>query len=116
MTINTKQSSIALVKKCVKAQIQSPILSKKATYIWGPAGIGKSQIVAQIAEELNYKLFDIRLTTKDSTDLTGLPYLNEETRRTIYYIPEFFPTEQDIKDAGYDGAIIFLDELSAAIL
>ena len=116
MTINTVTSTPNRIKACLKRHIQSSKLSHKASWIWGKAGVGKSQIVAQIAKELNYKLYDIRLTTKDSTDLTGLPYLHEETKRTIYYIPEFFPTEQDLIDEGFDGGIIFLDELSAAEL
>ena len=30
------------------------------TMIWGPPGIGKSQIAYQIAEDLNAKLFELR--------------------------------------------------------
>lgn len=116
MTINTVTSTPNRIKSCIHRQLKSKKLRHKAAYIWGKPGIGKSQIVAQIAAEMNLKLFDVRLTTKDSTDLTGLPYLNEETRRTIYYIPEFFPTEEDLEKEGYDGGLVFLDELSAAEL
>ena len=114
MTINTITSNPSRIKECLRTTIKSPILSKKASWIWGGPGQGKSQIVAQLAREFNYKLFDIRLTTKDSTDLTGLPYLHEETKKTIYYIPEFFPSEKELESEGYKGGIIFLDELSSA--
>ena len=116
MTINTVTATPGRIKRCLKKMVLSPILRKKAAYIWGPPGIGKSQVVAQVAAEINYMLVDLRLTTKDSTDLTGLPNLHEETKRTIYYRPEFFPTAEEIAEAGFDGAIIFLDELSAAEL
>ena len=116
MAINTVTSTPNRIKSCINRQIRSPKLRHKSAYIWGKPGIGKSQLVAQLAKEFNFKLFDVRLTTKDSTDLIGLPFLHEETRRTIYYIPEFFPTEQDLIDEGFDGGIVFLDELSAAEL
>jgi MoxR-like ATPase len=73
----------------------------------------KSEIVQQIAQELNWHLIDLRLTRMDSTDLTGLPYLHEATKKTIYYLPEFYPTEEMIKSWSKDGCIIFLDELSS---
>lgn len=75
----------------------------------------KSDLVREIAKDLNWHLIDLRLTRMDSTDLSGLPYLHEESKQTIYYLPEFLPTEQMISDWGRDGCIIFLDELSAAI-
>jgi MoxR-like ATPase len=74
----------------------------------------KSDLVREIAKDLNWHLIDLRLTRMDSTDLSGLPYLHEESKQTIYYLPEFLPTEQMISDWGRDGCIIFLDELSAA--
>lgn len=75
----------------------------------------KSDVVRQIANDLNWHLIDLRLTRMDSTDLSGLPYLHEESKQTIFYLPEFLPTEKMIEDWGKDGCIIFLDELSAVI-
>lgn len=74
----------------------------------------KSDIVRQIANDLNWHLIDLRLTRMDSTDLSGLPYLHEESKQTIYYLPEFLPTEEMIREWDKDGCILFLDELSAA--
>lgn len=116
MTINTVTVTPGRVKECLLKQFQSPTLSKKSAFLHGSPGIGKSQLIAQIAEEMNYKLFDMRLSTKDSTDLTGLPFLHEESQKTIYYIPEFFPSEEELEEQGYDGGIVFLDELNAAEL
>lgn len=42
--------------------------------IWGGVGIGKSQAVAQIAKKLGWKLFDVRLSDKEPSDLGGIPY------------------------------------------
>ena len=114
MTINTVPATPDIIKDCILALAKDSKLRKIAPYIWGPPGIGKSDIVRQIANELGWALIDLRLTRMDSTDLTGLPYLHEESRQTIYYLPEFLPTEEMIQDWGKNGCIIFLDELSAA--
>ena len=45
------------------------------SFLWGPPGIGKSDIVGQITNELkNSHLIDIRLSLWDPTDIKGIPY------------------------------------------
>ncbi|MEM7490231.1 MAG: MoxR family ATPase [Pseudomonadota bacterium] len=73
----------------------------------GRPGIGKTEIVQQLAEETGARLFDLRLTTIEPQDLRGLPFYDHETRRTVWYPPEDLP-------AGDAPAILFLDELTAA--
>lgn len=46
----------------------------QAAFIWGPPGIGKSQLLKAIAAELGMKFVDIRLSQLDPTDLRGIPY------------------------------------------
>ncbi len=82
--------------------IQQPV------FLWGAPGIGKSQIVAQVAKERNLKLIDIRAVLLDPVDLRGLPRVNEQGQAT--WCPPSFLPHQDSKDAG----IVFLDELNAA--
>jgi MoxR-like ATPase len=72
----------------------------------GRPGVGKTQIVQQLAEEIGARLFDLRLTTIEPQDLRGLPYYDHETRRTVWYRPE------DLPESG--PAVLFLDELTAA--
>ena len=74
--------------------------------LWGPPGIGKSDIVKAVARELEIELQDIRLAQLDPVDLRGVPTV--EKGQTKWATPSFFPT--DSESAG----IIFLDELSAA--
>lgn len=47
----------------------------------GQPGIGKSAIIKGVADNLNLKLIDIRLSTMDPTDLGGLPNFVEETNK-----------------------------------
>lgn len=73
-------------------------------FLWGPPGIGKSQIVAQVAAELNLPLIDIRAVLLDPVDLRGVPSVENGTTR--WNPPIFLPTEGE--------GVLFLDELSQA--
>jgi MoxR-like ATPase len=115
MTINTVSATPDVIKDCIMQLANNEDLRKSAVMLHGAPGCGKSDLVREIAEDLNWHLIDLRLTRMDSTDLTGLPYLHEESKSTIYYLPEFLPTEESIKATGKDGCIIFLDEILAAI-
>ena len=60
---NAKKSILRAFKK------QRPI------FIWGPPGIGKSDIVSQITDTFdNSHLIDIRLSLWEPTDIKGIPY------------------------------------------
>lgn len=72
--------------------------------IWGPPGIGKSSIVAQIARDRALEFVDVRLSQLAPTDLRGLPVA--EAGISKWYPPEFLPRE--------GRGILFLDELNLA--
>jgi ATPase family associated with various cellular activities (AAA) len=74
----------------------------------GRPGIGKTDIVQQLADETGSQLFDLRLTTIEPQDLRGLPFYDHDRRRTVWYRPE------DLPDDPATPAILFLDELTAA--
>src|SRR5690349_18667369 len=75
-----------------------------STMIWGPPGIGKSSIVAQIAQGHDLEIVDLRLSQLAPTDLRGLPVADNGVSR--WYPPEFLPSE--------GKGILFLDELNLA--
>lgn len=75
-------------------------------FIHGSPGIGKSYIVADIAQKKNLELVDIRLSQMDPVDLRGVPSIKEN--QTVWMPPVFFP-----KDVTSEG-ILFLDELNSA--
>lgn len=75
--------------------------------IWGHHGIGKSQIVQSLADELELGFVDLRLGQMEVGDLIGLP--SKEEGRTVWLKPSWFPGE---KTSG----ILFLDELNRARL
>lgn len=77
--------------------------------LWGATGVGKSECVRQLADELNAELRDIRLCQKMPTDIGGLPTLDHETKQTVFYPPAFLALPEDKK-----GVILFFDEISLA--
>jgi hypothetical protein len=97
-----------------KAFVINALKIRKIPYIAGTSGIGKSDLAEQVAEEFNLKLLDIRLSQKLPEDLTGLPAKNEIIGKAEYIPFDTFPMEGDPIPEGYDGWLVFLDELSSA--
>jgi len=65
--------------------------------IWGQPGVGKSEVIRQVGDELDRPVIDIRLLLKDPTDLSGIPYYNEEHKRMLYAAPdELPPSKQEL--------------------
>lgn len=85
--------------------LETCIAAKQPTHIWGPPGVGKSDIVAQVAEKLKHKLIDVRAVLLDPVDLRGLPHIENGEAR--WSPPSFLPK-------GKGKFILFLDELNAA--
>jgi hypothetical protein len=73
-------------------------------HIWGPCGVGKSQIVGQVAADLDYRFLDVRAVQLDPVDLRGLPRIASD--QTEWVPPKFLPTT--------GKGILFLDELTSA--
>lgn len=70
--------SLELGPKDATVAISHCVARKMPLFLWGPPGIGKSQIMAQIAESLDMEFVDIRLSQMDPTDLRGMPYPTNE--------------------------------------
>ncbi len=92
----------------VTSALQTLIDIQQPVFIWGAPGIGKSQIVAQVAELKGYKLIDIRAVLLDPVDLRGLPHITAD-KQAAWCAPAFLP-----KPDATDKGIVFLDELNAA--
>ena len=78
---------------------------RQPTFIWGPPGIGKSQVVRQTAERMGLELTDIRAILLDPVDLRGIPKIDDNGTST-WCAPSFLPRSGE--------GILFLDELNSA--
>ena len=124
--MNTEQLSKSLM---------TLILANQPTFIWGPAGIGKSDVMRQVSAqygaimateaqvegedgamqdrvgllmERNPHLIDIRASQLDPTDVRGLPKIDGNYARWLP--PDEFPRTGRDPDHG----VLFLDELPDA--
>ena len=121
--------NIAEIKRALKN-----MPPKKSVLLEGGHGLGKSQVVAQVAQELSretgetYGFVDIRLSQREVGDIIGMPRSVDKfnVSHTVYEkgkktskktlvrnvtvndIPTWYPTDKDSK------GILFLDELNRA--
>jgi hypothetical protein len=76
--------------------------------LWGPPGVGKSQMIAQVAEMHGVPLVDIRLSQMEPSDLRGIPF--REGPLVEWAVPAMLPDAERHGPAG----ILFLDEITSA--
>ena len=96
-----------------KASIKHAMLKKRPLFLWGPPGIGKSDIVRQITDSFtNSYLIDIRLSLWEPTDIKGIPYFDSNSGTMVWGAPSELPTEEFA--AQYDNIVLFLDEMNSA--
>ncbi len=76
--------------------------------LWGPPGVGKSQMVAQVAAGHAVPVIDIRLSQMEPSDLRGIPFRVED--RVEWAVPAILPNEERHGNRG----ILFLDEITSA--
>lgn len=88
---------------------------KKSLLIYGGPGLGKSEKIQQLADQLFGKrtgdmapnVVDFRLADKEPSDVVGhqIPTEVDGVLRTVYALPDFWPNDPD-----WEG-FIFMDEL-----
>lgn len=83
-------------------------------FVRSSPGMGKSSIMSQVAKRNALKMIDHRLSTSAPEDLTGLPRFTQEGNAEFAPFVELFPIEGMNVPTGFDGWMIFLDELNSA--
>lgn len=94
--------------------ITAAIKAKVVPMLKGSPGIGKSQIIWQIAAAYNLLVIDLRLSQCDPTDLMGFPQIDAARQKAGYLPMDTFPLEGEALPEGYAGWILFLDEANSA--
>jgi hypothetical protein len=88
---------------------------KRPVFLWGPPGIGKSELVQGIGDsgELGSTLvIDMRLALFEPTDLRGYPVPDLKSGVMKWLPPADLPSKEVA--AQYDTVIVFLDEMNSA--
>jgi hypothetical protein len=103
LTITSVQARKAILKAF---KVKRPI------FLWGPPGIGKSEVVAEITEELGGLMIDLRMAQMEPTDIRGIPFFNKELGKMDWAPPIDLPDEE--LASQYPIVCLFLDEMNSA--
>jgi hypothetical protein len=106
----TENRTVTLVQ--AKNEIAICVKKKRPVFLWGPPGIGKSELVADICKAMRGKLYDLRLALMDPSDLKGVLYYNPERGTATWSSPPDLPTKEDAEK--HDIVFLFLDEMNSA--
>ena len=102
-TVTSVQARKSLLKAFKK---QRPL------FLWGPPGIGKSELVADITAELGGVMIDLRLGQMEPTDIRGIPFYNKDNGKMDWAEPIDLPSEEYA--AQYPIVVLFLDEMNSS--
>ena len=108
--METLQARASTVQPIVERAMQA----KRPIFLWGAPGIGKSELVEGIVNNMpgDNLMIDMRLALMEPTDLRGYPFRNPETNQMEWAPAADLPTMEQAE--LYDTIVLFLDELNSA--
>ena len=99
----------ALLLQVLEKEFQSTLAGHHTpVMMWGPPGVGKSQMVIHVGERHDVPVVDVRLSQMEPSDLRGIPFRNGD--RVEWAPPAMLPDSKRHGDVG----ILFLDEITSA--
>jgi hypothetical protein len=108
--------AVTETRSVTPAEARSRILrafkNKRPLFLWGPPGIGKSEVVASLTEELGGHMIDLRLGQMEPTDIRGIPFFNKNNEKMDWAPPIDLPDEE--LASQYPVVVLFLDEMNSA--
>ena len=118
LTLLNVSQVVSLLSRAYIKLIKSgtPLKAFPSVMLWGPPGIGKSQGVREIAENIRAKtgkraaITDVRLLLFNPVDLRGIPTANADKTLAVWLKPQIF----QMADSADIINILFLDEITAA--
>lgn len=81
-----------------------------AVMLWGPPGIGKTDIVLQLGAKKHRKVIEFHAALRETVDLRGIPVPDLATGKTRWLVPDELPNAERDGEFGY----LFCDEINQA--
>lgn len=114
-----KHTVKAYLAKNEAGEYKIPVIRQRPVLLMGPPGIGKTQIMEQIARELRIGLVAYTITHHTRQSAVGLPFIKEEEfEGRTYSVTEYTMSEiiasvhRKIRDSGQREGILFIDEIN----
>jgi len=98
--------------KAAKKAIRKGFAKRRPIFLWGPPGIGKSDIVKQLGEDLGAHVIDVRLSLWEPTDIKGIPYFDSNDGTMRWAPPSELPDA--VLASKHKQIILFMDEMNSA--
>jgi hypothetical protein len=98
--------------KNAKKSLRKAFKNQRPIFMWGPPGIGKSDIIKQLGTELEAHVIDVRLSLWEPTDIKGIPYFDSNNNTMVWAPPSELPSQEFAKQ--HKKIVLFLDEMNSA--
>ena len=98
--------------KNAKKSLRKAFKNQRPIFLWGPPGIGKSDIIKQLGTELDAHVIDVRLSLWEPTDIKGIPYFDSNSNTMVWAPPGELPSKEFAKN--HKQIILFMDEMNSA--
>ena len=96
-----------------------PVIRQRPVLLMGPPGIGKTQIMEQVAEECGLPLLSYTITHHTRQSAIGLPFIREkEYQGKMHSVTEYTMSEiisavyEKMEETGQQEGILFIDEIN----
>ena len=117
--IQIKNTITAYLSKNRYGEYEIPLERQRPVFLMGPPGIGKTAIMAQIAQELGVSLVSYSMTHHTRQSALGLPFIvkkaygGKEYDVSEYTMSEIIASVYDcMEETGIREGILFLDEIN----
>lgn len=114
-----KDSVEAYLQKDAFGEYKMPAIRQRPILLMGPPGIGKTQIMEQIARECGIALVSYTITHHTRQSAIGLPFIKEKNYGgTTYSVTEYTMSEiiasvyDKMEQTGLKEGILFIDEIN----
>ncbi len=114
-----KNSIEAYLSKDEHGHYRIPIIRQRPVFLIGPPGIGKTQIMEQIAKECKIAFVSYTITHHTRQSAVGLPFIKEKTYEgKTYSVTEYTMSEiiasvyEKMEQTGLKEGILFIDEIN----